>query len=127
MNHRSWFPAILIGLSLALAVFFIGVIKHREAGGGTGLFSSPDPLPEPAVAVTEEGYRASVNSVLENYSIKKDAKNAYNALILLRVPAADQTLHFDLVVAFGKLSSGQKEEGEARLAALKAENTWLSL
>ncbi len=124
MHHRSWFPAIVIGLSLALALFFVGVVKHR---GGESFFVPRAPLPAEAPAITEEGYRTGVNTVLETYTAKKDAKAAYNALILLRVPAADQTVHFDLVVAFGKLSSGQKEEGEARLAALKAQNDWLAL
>jgi hypothetical protein len=124
MHHRSWFPAIVLGLSLLLALFFFSIVKNR---GGESFFASRAPLPLPAPAITEEGYRASVNAVLETYAAKKDAKAAYNALILLRVPATDQAVHFDLVVAFGKLSSGQKEDGEARLTALKAQNDWLSL
>ncbi len=77
--------------------------------------------------VTDVGYQSAVTNILTAYKTDKDVEAAYNALILLRVPTSFQQVHFDLVVALGKLMAGETEEGEARLNALKAQNTWLSL
>lgn len=124
-EHRSWFPAILIGLSLALAVCFLMIFNHRD--GKSFFVKKAELAPQAAPAVTAEGYEASVNSVLDMYADDRDAKAAYNALILLRVPASYQTVHFDLVVAMGKLMGGDKADGEARLTAVKAQYSWLHL
>ncbi len=120
MNHRSWFPSILIGLSLLLALVFILVTK-----GSPVSFSKRTPVEPPAI--TETDYRSAVNTVLDGYAESKDVSGTYNALILLRVPKESQVVHFDLVVAFGKLMSKEIKDGEARLQAVKAANSWLHL
>lgn len=118
MNHRSWFPSILVGLSLLLALIFLVVTKGSPVHVG---------VTPPPPAVSEEDYQGAANTILDTYASNHDASKAYNALILLRVPKEDQAVHFDLVVAFGKLVTKETKEGEARLAAVKAANPWLHL
>lgn len=128
MQHRSWFPAILIGLSLALALVFLGVTKNRNGDTRASVVqSSVNRETQKKEPATEEGYQSAVTSILETYAEEKDAQAAYNALILLRVPVAFQTLHFDLVVAMGKLMVKETADGESRLQALKAQYSWLPL
>jgi hypothetical protein len=121
MTHRSWFPSILIGLSLMLALVFVFVTKGSPIGSPFGSTQGSAP------AVTDADYRAAANTILDAYASNKDVSKAYNALILLRVPREDQQVHFDLVVAFGKLVTKDSKDGEARLAAVKAANPWLHL
>lgn len=78
-------------------------------------------------AVTDASYQVAVASVLSTYAADKDVEVAYDSLIMLRVPPTMQQVHFDLVVAFGKLVAGDKADAEARLAALKAQYSWLPL
>ena len=80
-----------------------------------------------APVVTDETYKTATTSILSAYATDHSAAAAYDALILLRVPPSMQQLHFDLVVAFGKLASGSQDDGEARLTALKAQYPWLPL
>ncbi len=121
MSHRSWFPTILFGLSILLACVFLLFTKHGQILG-------PAPVNETAQsAVTVDSYHAAVNAILDAYAGNHDAQKAYNALILLRLPASQEQVHFDLVVAFSKLSLKDTKDGQARLDALKAANPWLHL
>jgi hypothetical protein len=81
----------------------------------------------PATLVDEATYTAAVTSLLEDYQAGAEAEATYNALIAVRVPADMLNLHYELVIGFGKLVNGDKADGEARLAALKAQYSWLPL
>ena len=125
-SQRSWFPFILAGVTVIMTAAFI-VVDGGKIGSVS--FSSADDETEriAAPSVTEESYTAAVTAVLSTYATDRSAPDTYGALILLRVPPTMQQLHFDLVVAFGQLSAGNAQDGEARLAALKAQYSWLPL
>ena len=123
---RNWFPAILIGLSVALALVFLVIFSPGEQS----VFkprADVRKVDQPTVTVTEEGYQAAVTTILEAYRSSQDAKGTYDALIQLRVPGSMLNTHYELVIAFGKLVSRETADGEARLTALKAQYPWLSL
>jgi len=121
MTHRSWFPTILFGLSLILAVVFLFFTKH-------GSLSFSQVVREPvATAVSAEDYHVATNIILDAYAKDHDAQKAYNALVLLRLPGSEQQTHFDLVVAFSKLGLKDTKDGQSRLQALKASHDWLHL
>ncbi len=124
--ERNWFPAILIGLTVALGLVFMVIFSP---GGRELLRPSPTAQEEdrPAVVVTEDGYTSAVTTVLQAYQESNDAKGTYDALIQLRVPATMLNVHYELVIAFGKLVSRESADGEARLTALKAQYPWLPL
>ena len=82
---------------------------------------------EPQMRVNEDTYRGAVVSLLQAYAQNKDAEATYNALIALRVPGDMLNLHYELVIAMGKVMSGNDEDASARLAALKAQYPWLPL
>jgi hypothetical protein len=120
MSHRSWFPPILVGLSLLLGLVFVVALK-----GDRVIPQFPHEASTPKIS--EADYQSAANVILDAYAEDHDASRAYNALILLRVPKEEQEVHFDLVVAFGKLMTKETKEGEARLSALKAAHPWLHL
>jgi hypothetical protein len=104
-----------------LALVFLVVMKGSPISFSGGSISESIPT------VTVGDYRTAVNSILDAYAVSHDAGKTHSALILLRVPKEDQIVHFDLVVAFGKLVTKETKDGEARLAAVKAANSWLHL
>ncbi len=123
---RHWFPAILLGFSVALALVFTLVLSPQ---GRELLERTPDvrELMTPEQVVDQVTYTAAITSLLETYTVESVAEDTYNALVAVRVPADMLTLHYELVIAFGKLVQGNQSEGLARLAALKAQYSWLPL
>jgi hypothetical protein len=123
---RHWFPAILLGFSVALALVFAVILSPQ---GQEILEKNPDvrEVTQSVTPVSDEVYQGAVTSLLNDYAVNDDAEATYRALIAVRVPADSLNLHYELVIAFGKLMSGDTEDGESRLAALKAQYTWLPL
>lgn len=123
---RNWFPAILLGLTILLALIFAAALSPR----GRDLLRADRDVHEataPAVRVTEEGYQAAANAILDTYATTHDAQAAYDALILLRVPASMMNAHYELVIALQKQVAGDTADAAARFAALKAQYPWLNL
>lgn len=127
--QRNWFPVILAGLTVLLAIVFYATNRSvdfsawmaswSESGVGSRTSESvADPI-------TEEEYQAAVRSIIVNAD--SDEQAMYDAFVLLRVPKSMQTFHIDLIIAFGKLASGDHADGEARLEALAAQYPWFSM
>ncbi len=124
-THRSWFPFILIGLTLAL-VAVISVLYRpytlQEQRSAEVVHVAP---PTPAA------YEAAVSTIVTTYfaSSSSDAsKTAYDALIAMRVPSVDyQDVHIALVIAFGQLVAGEDEAGNARLFDVMKAYPWIML
>jgi hypothetical protein len=123
---RHWFPAILLGASIMLALVFAVVLSPQ---GQELLERNPDvrDVVTPETPVNEDVYRGAVVSLLQAYAEEGDAEATYNALIALRVPVDMLNVHYELVIAMGKVMSGDKADAEARFAALKAQYSWLPL
>jgi len=123
---RHWFPAILLGASIMLALVFAVVLSPQ---GQELLERNPDvrEVTAPQTPVNEDMYRGAVVSLLQAYVAGEDAEATYNALIALRVPADMLNVHYELVIAMGKVMSGDQADADARFAALKAQYSWLPL
>lgn len=122
MSHRSWFPSILIGLSLALAVLIAAAYKPEPA---SDVSVNND---EPAMtAPSADEYEAGVRAVLASYASTSDASAAYDALVAMRVPSLDyQSAHLELVIAFAQMKAGNSDEGQARLDLATTAYPWLA-
>ncbi len=123
---RHWFPAILLGFSVLLALVFAVVLSPQ---GQELLESNPDvrQVTTPSVIVDESTYQMAIVSLLEDYQLNQNAEVTYAALIAVRVPSNKLNLHYELVIAFGKLIQGDDLDATARLSALKAQHPWLPL
>jgi hypothetical protein len=124
--ERNWFPVIVAGLTVLLAIMFYAT--NRSVDFSTWMASWSEDRGSSTVSVadpiTEEEYQAAVRSIVESES---DPQTAYDALVLLRVPGSMQTFHIDVIIAYGKLATGNTADGEARFDALVAQYPWLTL
>jgi hypothetical protein len=131
-TQRNWFPVILAGLTVLLAVIFYATNRSVDLSTWIASWSedrsaSQVPVDDP---VTEAEYRAAVQSVMTSYREDGNARAAYDVLILLQVPSGSQEFHLLLVIAFGKLADGgtaNVADGMARLDALQRQNSWFIL
>ncbi len=122
-SQRNWFPMILGGLSVLLAAIF-----YARFAGVPQVFSEPRVSKTVTTpAVTSEGYQSAVNAIFATYAATDDAQAAYDALIVLHVPGTMQQFHIDCIIALGKIVSGDDADGAARLDALRAQHSWLTL
>lgn len=127
-HHRSWFPTILIGLTIGLGAIFYALDRKEENDLGPAASNDGDGAAEEIVVpATSEGYQAAVTALMQSYATDKNAEATYNGLIVLRVPTDLQQLHLDLVIAFSQLAAGNRDDGAARLEVLKAQYSWLPL
>jgi hypothetical protein len=123
---RHWFPAILLGFSVLLALAFAAVLSPQ----GQDVLQPRQAVEEviaPATVITEDVYQTAVTNLLQTYATEQDSQATYDALIALRVPGTMLNLHYELVIAFGKLLTDDRDDAQARLAALKAQYSWLPL
>ncbi len=123
---RHWFPAITLGFTVLLGLVFVFALSPR---GRDWLRPDKDvrEVTVPASVVTEDGYRQAVGTILSAYASSGNAQAAYDALILLRVPASSMNVHYELVIAMQKAAAGDKAEAAARFTALQAQYPWLNL
>ena len=125
--QRNWFPVIIAGLTVRLAVIFYATNHSVDISAWMASWSEDHTISNEPVAdpVTEDEYQAAVRTILTDQ--KNDEQAVYDALVLLRVPKSMQAFHIDLIITFGKLASGNAAEGNARLNALLAQYAWLSM
>lgn len=132
--QRNWFPVILAGLTVLLAIIFYATNRSVDFSAWMASWSESgvDSRTSESVAdpVTEAEYRSAVQSIMTTYREDSNARAAYDVLILLQVPSGSQEFHLLLVIAFGKLADGgvaNVADGMARLDALQRQNSWFIL
>ena len=127
-SQRNWFPVIVGGLTIALAIAFYA--KFRPGDFSAWMQRDVDSQSTAAPAVTEDGYKTAVTSIFATYDVNQNPTEAYNALIALHVPGSMQQFHIDCIIALGKLVEGSgasTDDAMARFAALHAQYSWFSL
>lgn len=115
-HYRTWFPFILIGLTLALA---LGVLAWMQSPGGGDIEALQ------VFAPTAEEYQAEVISILSEFETSGAAEIAYNKLLEMRVPAEFKSFHFDLALILFHASKDDDLDISADLDTLRAQNNWL--
>lgn len=118
-SHRTWFPHILIGLSVLLA---LGIYAWVQGGRALDTGSV---IENEQVAVTEEEYESEIATVMSGFISSNNAEEAYAELLDTRVPSGYKELHLELVIIMSKYKSGVTDEAQARYELLKAQYNWL--
>jgi len=116
--HRTWFPFILVGLTLALTAV---IFAWQEQDVTPARVQTQEVHEVP----TSQEYQQEVVSILAQYQQDGDAQWAYGALVETWVPTDAKAVHLDLVIAFGKLVAGD-EVGRELLDSIRASNAWLN-
>lgn len=125
-SQRHWFPVIVAGLTVLLALVFYASRQQFDFASVTSVFSEPEVVEAPP-AVTEADYQSAVTSIMATYKADGNAQAAFDALVVLHVPTSMKSFHIDVIIAFGKLVGKSVADGEARLNALAAQHSWFSL
>ena len=122
MPHRTWFPFIMIGVTIGFIVF---VAAYWEPSIPQ---TSSQPLVElpSMVAPSVADYQSEVRSIVNEFEGSGDVENAYSQLLDVRVPASYKDFHFDLAVAMGEFRVGEEAEGRVKLDLIKKESAWLN-
>ena len=122
-EHRTWFPFILIGLTLSFVILLAVVWRP---GTVVPISVQPDVTYAAPVPVDANAYKEQARTALTRYQESGDAANAYKHLLDLRVPAELKDTHLELVVALSLIDGGNEQEGEDRLHALLLKEAWLN-
>ncbi len=127
-KHPSFFPAVLVLLTVVLGVVVYASVRSKPA---------VSPAAELPSAVNVESYRASVRAALAPVLVPDgkdragDVSRAIDALLPLRVPPADMQAHLELVGGLSQIRTGLKGDaaalkaGQARLDAAVAAFPWV--
>jgi hypothetical protein len=112
--QRTWFPFILIGLTLALCAFLFILYRTPQ-----------DVEIVQQVALTQDEYRSQVSDVLNTFMPSKDAQIAYDALLVMRVPEEEKQTHLDLVLLFGKIIAGEIDDIDLAISDIGVKYPWM--
>lgn len=123
-EHRTWFPYILIGLSVALALVVAVWFQPSDEVAQQNDQRVAQELPD---VISEEEYRVMVNAILQEYQATSDARGAYQSLLDIVIPSAYKEVHLELVIIMGKFDAEKAEEAQARYDLLRQQNDWLAL
>lgn len=133
-HHRSSFPLLIVGLTLALLLFLALLFGPTVRDQSRGLL-------RPSASIAQTYERAVGDAMIrldERLELSADAEARYDVLsaatselLALTVPASHQSVHLELVVSLDLLRQGalgdaaKVAEGERRLAALRDVYLWL--
>lgn len=124
-THKTYFPFILVGLSILLATVLYATYSGNRSANSVGADHGIGLTTTSIVAPTHDQYVASVAPILNDYLVDQDANRAYTRLAEITVPVADLSTHLELVIIFGKFQSSEATEASARYQALKQTISWL--
>jgi len=113
-SHRTWFPYILIGLSIALLLAVIAFNQNEQPSNIENM---------PVLEFYE--YQEEVLGILDSYEQGSDAQIAYESLLKLRISEDEKQVHLDLVLMFGKLLNGELDSIDDHLIELDQTDSWL--
>lgn len=136
MKHLSFFPFIILALTLILVSGFVFLSSPKNALQKNA--SSQVSL------VSDAQYQDALTSVLKKFVNLYDSatsdtvraeivQNTLNALLSMRVPAAFKDLHLELAIALQKMKQGfasnpqDISDGYIQVKALISQTSWLRL
>lgn len=112
--HRTWFPFILVGLTLALGALIFVFYSNSEQ----------DEYIAPTI-LTQDEYQAQVVELIAVFEQANDAQQVYDSLLEMHISEDQKIVHLDLILMFGKIVSGEVEYSDAQLNGLIAKYPWL--
>lgn len=134
IHHRSWFPFVLVGLTVSLVLLVALAYVNKQA---------PKQQSAQADVVTENEYQVAAAAVTRGFFARFDSvandeerlelvESAQSELLELLVPSAEKDLHLELVMSLNLLKKGLSDdddaaqlEGRRRLEAVFEQYSWL--
>jgi len=136
MKRPSFFPFILLALTLILVTAFVFSASPKTSVQKTNKSS--------VSTVSDEQYQTALTAVLKKFVSVYDAaasdtektqavQNTLNSLLSMRVPAEEKDLHLELALALQKMKQGFATnpqdilEGYASIKELISQTSWLHI
>jgi hypothetical protein len=136
MKQVSFFPYILLALTLVLVTCFVFLTPPKQT-------ENTNTLPK-VVVVSEGQYQDALEAVLKKFFSVYDSaasdtarieivQNTLNSLLSMRVPVSFKDMHLELAIALQKMKQGfisnpqDVTDGYARLKELISQSSWLRL
>ena len=114
MRHRTWFPFILIGLSLTLLLVILASQTKEIEGSETPVVSQ----------VNGEEYKQEMQSIVSKFQEDQDAKVAYDSAMQLKVPTEYKDLHLEITLYLVRAQVGKSTQEEWN--TIRALYPWLT-
>ncbi len=138
-KHLTWFPFLVIALTVLLAVTIVVYDRQRNQPSPTVLINDVLLLDDDADNVDVEKYYEDVRRSLVPIWEIVDGQggdngvivNARNSLLEMRVPLGDRDVHIQLVAALNTLEAGLRGDEEAfadaqiRFSDIKSKSVWI--
>lgn len=136
MRRYSFFPFILLALTLVLVTTFVFLASPKQNNQKT--------IRSEESVVSEERYQQALKAVLKKFVSVYDAatsdadrsqivESTLNALLSMRVPANEKDLHLELAITLQKMKQGFGTnpqavlDGYAQIKELFSQTSWLNL
>lgn len=136
MKHPSFFPYLILALTLILVAGFVFTASPKSAKQANTSVEPP--------SVSDEQYQAALRIVLNKFTASFDAAaedsvrasvtdQTLSTLLSMRVPAEEKDLHLSLAIALQKIKQGfvsnpqDMTDGYAQIKVLILQTSWLHL
>ena len=119
MYHRTWFPYILIGLTVVLVLVVISFFRSQPEEDV--ILVSEDAV----IAIADIDYESDVSKILLDFYQDENIEKTRNQLLAQRVPSEFLDLHFALILAIDAYQRGETADADARMDEQRALYSWL--
>ncbi len=117
-HYRTWFPHIVIGLTVLLAIGVYILFSNRDAN------TTDHDIAQSIVIPTSEEYRENVSAIIETYYADENREDAFGDLLNQIVPAEERDIHVEIILLFDQ-PSDTRANIEQGLLELKSAHSWL--
>jgi hypothetical protein len=125
IKHRTWFPFLFVGLTLALVLIIAVLFQPEESTEVVfGTLFSGEGAVEVSV-VSEVEYQEMILGFFSDLDGGSDSVELYENLVDMTVPYDYKEVHLELVIYFGSVRDGRLAEAGARRDLLFATHAWL--
>ncbi|HBR80697.1 MAG: hypothetical protein UX09_C0046G0017 [Candidatus Uhrbacteria bacterium GW2011_GWE2_45_35] len=136
LHHRTWFPAVVVGLSLFLVIFIVWAYLAKQNLSDLEATNGP--------TITSEQYQNELLVLVGDFWIQYQGQvddaarllfvsDLEQNLLALKVPSENRSVHFELVSSLELLRQGlvgnseKMASGLVRLEKTFNDNPWLNV
>jgi hypothetical protein len=104
-SYKDWFPHILIGLTILLALASAWWVSERSDDE----MATSSVVDSPPSVLSGTQYRREVESIFEEFLVSKNREGAFADLFDMRVESSLRSEHLELILLFDDIDYSQQE------------------
>ncbi len=132
MKHASFFPFIVLALTLVLVGGFVFLSSEKQATHVQTSVVSDTPY-EDGLTIVLKRFFSVYDSATSDTAREQIVQSTLNALLSMRVPVKEKDLHLGLAISLQKIKQGlvsnpqDVSDGYAELKDFVSQTSWLHL